>query len=285
MSHALSPQETVCAVVVTHERRELLGECLAAVAAQSRPPDHVLVIDNASTDGTAGMVAAEHPEAELLVLDRNEGGAGGFHEGMRRALAGGWTWLWLMDDDTVPQPDCLERLLEGPSDAAVLAPKVVWTDGRIHPMNPPRLVVEDTDALVDGFERGAVPLRWCTFPGSLVRAAAAQRHGLPRKEFFIWSDDIDFTARVLRHEPGFFVPAGVAVHKTRSAAAPWAGGARFYYAVRNSLWLLRGDALRPKERAFQVLLLAGQVQRHLSHEGWSRRALATVARGLFDGLR
>ncbi len=285
-------RETVCAVVVTHNRKELLRECLAAVTAQTRAPHHVLVVDNASSDGTPEVVEREHPEAELLRLERNEGGAGGFHEGMRHALAGGWTWLWVMDDDTIPRPDALERLLEAPErldepsePPALLVSKVVWTDGRVHPMNPPRLDMGDMDALVRGIERGVVPLRLSTFPSLLVRSTAVKRHGLPRKEFFIWSDDIDFTARILRHEPGYFVPASVAVHKTEAPASPWTGGERFYYAVRNGLWLVRGDALHPKERFFQLLLVAGQVRRFLVFEHWSPRSIALVARGLADGLR
>jgi rhamnopyranosyl-N-acetylglucosaminyl-diphospho-decaprenol beta-1,3/1,4-galactofuranosyltransferase len=284
--------QSVCAVVVTRNRRELLRECLAAVTGQTRPPDHVLVVDNAGSDGSAEAVAREHPDAELVRLERNEGGAGGFHEGMRRGAEQGWDWLWLMDDDTIPEPDALERLLETPGklphDAeqpALLASSVVWTDGRLHPMNQPRLDMSDLDAVLRGFEQGAVPMRLCTFPSLLVRGAAIARHGLPRKEFFIWSDDIDFTARVLRHESGYFVPASVAVHKTETAAAPWAGGERFYYAVRNGLWLVRGDALNPKERFVQLLVIAGQVQRFLSFEGYSLASLRILSRGLLDGLR
>jgi GT2 family glycosyltransferase len=290
-SSAGDPLETVCAVVVTHNRRELLAECLAAIAAQTRAPDHVLVVDNASGDGTASMVEREHSGVELLRLDRNEGGAGGFHEGMRHAVAAGWGWLWLMDDDTIPHTDALERLLEAPAlleagatPPAMLASRVVWTDGRLHPMNQPRLT-RDVDRVVRGFDRGAVPLRLCTFPSLLVRSAVVERFGLPRKEFFIWSDDIDYTARVLRHESGYFVPASVAVHKTATAAAPWTGGERFYYAVRNGLWLVRGDALNLKERLVQLVVIARQVQRFLAFERYSLGSLRILSRGLLDGLR
>ena len=277
---------SVCAVIVTRDRVELLEECLAAVAGPTRPPDHVLVVDNASSDGTAEFVAGAHPGAELVRLERNEGGAGGFHEGMRRAAEGGFDWLWLMDDDTIPADDALERLLDAPADgAALLASKVVWTDGRIHPMNPPRLEMADMDAVVRGFGEGAVPLRFCTFPSLLVRGDVPERYGLPRKEFFIWSDDIDFTARVLRSERGYFVPNSVAVHKTAAANAPWTGGDRFFYAVRNGLWVVLGDALHPRERPFHLLVVAAQIGRFLSFERWSPRAIGIVMRGLGRGLR
>jgi GT2 family glycosyltransferase len=101
----------VWAVVVTYNRRALLEQCLDALRAQTRPPDRILVVDNASTDGTAEWVRGQDDVVALL-LDENVGGAGGFHAGMRLAHAGGADWLWLMDDDTIPRPDALERLLE-----------------------------------------------------------------------------------------------------------------------------------------------------------------------------
>src|SRR4051812_7826339 len=102
---------SICAVVVTHDRRDVLRECLGALARQTLAPDAVHVVDNASTDGTAPMLAEEFPAVTVRRLETNEGGAGGFHEGIRDALERGFDWLWLMDDDTVPAPDALERLL------------------------------------------------------------------------------------------------------------------------------------------------------------------------------
>ena len=79
----------VSAVVVTRNRRALLVECLAALATQSRPPDRIIVVDNASTDGTVELLKERYPEVEVLVLASNQGGAGGFHEGIRAAHAAG----------------------------------------------------------------------------------------------------------------------------------------------------------------------------------------------------
>ena len=78
----------VIAVVVTYNRRDLLLEALAAVSAQTRAPDAVIVVDNASSDGTAAAVRAKFPAAQLAELTRNSGGAGGFAYGIAQALAG-----------------------------------------------------------------------------------------------------------------------------------------------------------------------------------------------------
>ncbi|HEX2084881.1 MAG TPA: glycosyltransferase family 2 protein [Solirubrobacteraceae bacterium] len=279
--------ESVCAVVVTYNRKELLRECLQAVTGQTRSPDTVLVVDNASTDGTAAMVREEFPSAELLELATNEGSSGGFHEGMKAAAGRRFDWLWVMDDDTIPNPDALERLLDARADfpdAALLASKVLWTNGELHPMNWPGLDPRDMDRFVAGIERGALKIRANTFPSLLVRRDAVDTYGPPRKGFWIWSDDIDFTQRILRHEPGYMIPQSVAVHKTRTAHKPWEGKERFYYAVRNGLFIIRGDTLAPREKVGWVLLVGSQIQRFFATEGLRWWALKVVARGLRDGM-
>jgi rhamnopyranosyl-N-acetylglucosaminyl-diphospho-decaprenol beta-1,3/1,4-galactofuranosyltransferase len=281
----------VCAVVVTHDRVELLRECLAAVLGQSRPPDHVLVVDNASTDATPSLLDELGDRVEVLRLERNTGGAGGFNAGVRRGVERGSDWLWLMDDDTIPRPDALERLLlalgrlDGLPDPVMLASRVLWTDGRVHPMNPPWPSRRDLDLVGAAVERSLLPIRASTFPSLLVRSDVVERHGLPRSAFFIWADDLDFSMRVLRHEPGYLVPDSVAVHKTATPHRPPQGGDRFYFAVRNGVWMLRGDALAAREKVAWAYMVAEQTREFLAIERWRPAALRTVLRGLRDGVR
>jgi GT2 family glycosyltransferase len=282
--------ETVCAVIVTRDRAALLRECLEAVLGQTRAPDRVLVVDNASTDETPQVLAEVAGRVEVLRLATNEGSAGGFHEGMNAAVASGADWLWVMDDDTIPHPDALERLLgaldrvEGLPQPALLASRVVWTNGEVHPINAPAPHALKIDLMLRAAERGLVPIRSNTFPSLLVRAEAVARYGAPRKGFFLWADDIDFTQRILRHETGYAVPDSVALHKTPTPHAPWDGGERFYFAARNGLFLLRGDTLAPKEKVGALLTWAEQVRRFLLVERARPRALRILARGIRDGL-
>ena len=97
-------QPRVVAVIVTWNRRELLAESLSAVADQTRPPDRLVVVDNASTDGTAELLTDRFPMLEVVRTARNIGGAGGFALGIRRALEiEPADAVWLLDDDTVPR--------------------------------------------------------------------------------------------------------------------------------------------------------------------------------------
>jgi GT2 family glycosyltransferase len=282
----------VWAIVVTHNRRALLGECLEALAGQSRAADRVLVLDNASTDGTAAIVARDHPHVALLALPDNEGGAGGFHAGMRHAHAGGADWMWLMDDDTITSPGALAELLSardrlaGPEPPTLLASRVVWRDGRVHPMNFPSPERTRMERVIDGAQHGLMPLRFATFVSLLVHRGAVDRHGLPLKHFFIWSDDVEYTSRiVLSGERGYLVPSSVALHDTATAHT-WqsAPPARFYFHVRNTLYILRGPGRPRQDRVLRAWVLVSSTIGYLRLNP-SRASVAAVMRGVRDGMR
>ena len=110
----MSGRESVAVVVVTFNRADLLAGMLDGLAAQTRRPDAVYVIDNASSDHTRQVLEHHHGgDLPLRVTHSpdNLGGAGGFHLGLRQAYLDGHDRIWLMDDDVVPAPDCLEVLL------------------------------------------------------------------------------------------------------------------------------------------------------------------------------
>jgi rhamnopyranosyl-N-acetylglucosaminyl-diphospho-decaprenol beta-1,3/1,4-galactofuranosyltransferase len=281
----------VWAIVVTHNRKGMLRECLAALAGQERPPDRVLVVDNASTDGTAAMVEREYGHVDLLALPENEGGAGGFHEGMKLAHAEGAEWMWLMDDDTIPAPGTLAELAGAPARLeplpmpALLASKAVWRDGRMHPMNLPGPERRRLERVIDGAERGLVPLQFATFVSLLVHREAVDRYGLPLKHFFMWSDDIEYTGRVLLEESGYLVPTSVVQHKTETAhTAMSSPPERFYYHVRNTLFIIRGPGRSGRDKLIFVWVLITSVAEYLGRHP-SGASAAAILRGMRDGLR
>ena len=270
-------------MVVTRDRLELLRQCLAALRAQTRPPDRILVVDNASTDGTAAFLA-EQPDVETLRLDENLGGAGGFHAGLQKAHADGADWAWLMDDDTIPRPGALEELLRPQDETAILRASVaVWKDGRLHPMNLPGLERERIEPLIEAAPRHTLPLRTATFVSLLVHREAVDRFGLPEARYFIWSDDIEYTARVTRGGGrAVLVPDSVVEHRTAAPhTAVTSAGDRFYYHARNTLYMVRSRSWSAAEKASLLYLLALTSLQYL-RAGGSKRTLAT---GLRDGLR
>ena len=288
---AAAGRGSVCAIVVTYERRELLGQCLHALGAQTRPPDRVIVVDNASSDGTADLVRERFGGFDLVELPENVGGAGGFVAGIERAIELGHDWMWLMDDDTVPADDALEQLLAADSAAdgngrpMVLASRVVWTDGRDHPMNKPWPKPVARDAVIRSATQGVMPLRSASFVSLMVRREAIERHGLPHSHYFIWNDDVEFTARVLRRETGYWVPRSVARHLTGEFYKPSAStGERFYYEVRNKLWMIKGPAWEPHNKLLLLRHLEANIRHYLIGNRFRPWAVKVVARGLRDGL-
>jgi rhamnopyranosyl-N-acetylglucosaminyl-diphospho-decaprenol beta-1,3/1,4-galactofuranosyltransferase len=283
----------VTAVVVTYNRRLLLLEALAAVHAQSRAPDGVIVVDNASTDDTAAAVRTYFPSVQLAELARNTGGAGGFAYGTALALGGAADLIWIMDDDTVPEQHALRAMLEARRShpgqpPALIASRVLWTDGRAHPMNTPR-----TKPLVTKAERlaaaaaGCLPIRSASFVSILVDASECRRRGLPLADYFLWNDDFEFTARLLRGNTGLLCPASVVVHKTRTfGSTDVEPGQRFFYEVRNKIWTLKARSpLAPLER----VLYGGSTLRRWARtfaKSRDRRGLRlSLIRGVTAALR
>ncbi len=295
----MSPR--VVAVVVTWNRRDLLQESLAAVRAQTLAPVRVVVVDNASTDGTSDLLDVEHADLDVVHLTRNTGGAGGFAAGIERALIHHPDLVWLLDDDTVPTETAAERLAAawstyrvpaghahgtaptGERRPALLASKVVWTDGRDHPMNTPRPKPGASRAEVrDASAVGCVPIRSASFVSIMCDAGVVRERGLPVADYFLWNDDFEYSTRLLRGRAGLYCPDSVVVHKTKAFGSTDADpGERFFYEVRNKVWMFtRSKGLTPTEKA----VYGGSTLRRWARTFAGSQDRATLARGLRAGL-
>ena len=278
-------------MVVTYNRLALLTEALTAVFGQTRAPDSVIVVDNASTDGTAAAVRDGFPAAALTSLPVNTGGAGGFACGTALALAGGADLIWYMDDDTVPEPGALSAMLAArdrhAGSPALVASRVVWTDGRAHPMNTPRPKPFAARAeRMAAAAAGCLPIRSASFVSILVDAATCRQRGLPQADYFLWNDDFEFTTRLLRGGSGLLCPASVVVHKTTAFGGADADpGPRFFYEVRNKIWTLRSAAaLSPAERVLYAGASLRRWARTFARSSSRRVLVPALAKGMAAGV-
>lgn len=200
---------SVAVVIVTFNRAGLLDRMLDGLVAQTRQPDAVYVIDNASSDDTA-EVLARRTDLPLHVTNSpdNLGGAGGFHLGLKQAYDAGHDRIWLMDDDVVPAPDCLGVLLahDGPCLAAVredlhgqLVEKAAITFDLRNPLaiRPKTASVESTYASRQEMP-AEVEIQNVAFEGFLVKREVITTIGLPDPSYFIFYDDVDFAIRARR---------------------------------------------------------------------------------------
>ena len=283
-------EPSVCATVVTRDRWALLQECLGALEAQTRRPDEILLIDNASTDGTPERVAERFPSVLIKSLPDNRGGAGGFHAGLAWGHERGHGWLWCLDDDTIADPDALEQLLAGaaraPAAPLVLASRVEWIDGSSHPMNRPMLRWRWSGEFGRAAARGLLLIRNASFVSTMFARECVERFGLPQAHFFLWTEDIEYTTRILRDEHGYLVPESRVEHRTKTTETALDDTTgRFYFHVRNYLLLLRGSGLRGVERLSSVRFYVTTLASYLRRNRFRPAAAAVVARGVRDGLR
>ena len=186
----------VAAVVVTFNRKQLLTECLDALLRQTRKVDAIFIVDNASSDGTKELLEGsgylDRAEVHYLLLKENLGGAGGFHAGMAAALQQGCDWIWVMDDDSEPYADSLEKtgsLQNYPSVVGIANRKV---DGQGNETaDGLRLLSKNKTP-----EKPYIQVKFSSFVGLLIRASAMKEIGLPRPEFFIHNDDTEYCLRL-----------------------------------------------------------------------------------------
>lgn len=251
-------KRSVAAVVVTYNRKELLLECLDCLAAQDLGGLRdayelsVIVVDNASTDGTQEALAPLVASGRLVYHNTGEnlGGAGGFNFGMRVAVEAGYDFVWVMDDDCMAHSDTLRELLlagEGlDGDYGYLTSVCLWTDGNPCTMNRQRHPLHTT---IEDFTPELQPCTLASFVSLFVPAGVIAELGLPIKDFFIWTDDWEFTRRVSRVHPCYVVGTSVVTHKCKVNGAgniALDSGeriSRFRLAYRNDIVLYRGEGL------------------------------------------
>jgi GT2 family glycosyltransferase len=285
-----APEGTVAAVIATHNRLELLRAVIEAVRTQSRRPDEILVVDNASTDGTREALAEEFRDVSVIRLPLNSGASGAFRAGLEAAYERGHDRFWILDDDAVPAPTALEELLRASQSAdgdppMVLASRVEWIDGELHPMNVPRMDARRARLAFDLAAGGRLPIRACSWVSILVHREAVRRHGLPHAEYFMWNDDSEYTARILRTDLGFFVPASVVQHRSATASVPVErGGPAMYYEFRNKLWMIRSGSWGPTEKGLLVLETLAVLRTFLVRGRFAPAALRIAARGVAHGI-
>ena len=218
----------VCAVIVTYNRKKLLQECLEHVLAQKEISDKdIIVVNNASSDGTKEMLATNFPNINTICLEINTGGAGGFYTGIKQAFENGYDWIWLMDDDVIPESNSLAELLnitqlDLHSSIGFLCSKVIAENRKS--MNVPSIDKRPGENIYSEWdqylEHSIVKVRSATFVSLLLSKEAVERVGYPIKEMFIWGDDTEYTMRITNEMPAFIVGKSTVIHKRKISAPP-----------------------------------------------------------------
>lgn len=172
--------KTVVAVIVTYNNSAMLQSLLRDIVSQSRPPDRIIVVDNASSDGTQEVIKTQFPAIDYIRMPENTGSAGGYHHGIKAALVKSH-YIWTLDDDVRVYPDTLDELLKGfDNQKQKCKLGAVRSVGENHPAHHPMRV-------------HIIPWR-----GSLFSSEAVSEVSLPLHEYFLYGEDLDFSLRLAR---------------------------------------------------------------------------------------
>lgn len=182
---------TILAVVVTYNRLNLLKRCLKGLQMQVYDKFDILIVNNGSTDGTKEWLDSLGDQIKVIHQD-NLGGAGGFYAGQKFGLDNGYEWVWMMDDDGVPDCHQLEELLNAAnySDTNIIAPIVLNIDKQDEEAFYPGEKLELPKGMISENTRYV-----CPFNGIMFNRSVLENIGLIKKELFIWGDEREYTLR------------------------------------------------------------------------------------------
>lgn len=209
----------VAAIVVTYNRVNELLRNIDALCAQIYDNFDIIIIDNASTDGTAAALSEMKEKGVIQYYNTgsNLGGAGGFNYGMRLAAEKGYSHLWIMDDDCIPEPQALDELIKADSalggDYGFLSGIAYWKDGSVCNMNIQKTGLKTK---IEDYSSPLVPVIMATFVSAFFPLSTVMEFGLPIKEFFIWADDLEYTRRISMHKKCYAVTKSRVLHDMKS---------------------------------------------------------------------
>ena len=213
--------------IVNTNSRELLSACLKSLSGSDA---EVVVLDNASEDGSAEVVRERFPGVRLIAR-RHRGGFGANHNTVIRATSG--RYVYVLNEDTTAedwQLDGLASYLETQPRVAALGPKLVYPDGRQQDsawrfptplVSALGLVTLGRAGVTQSHGEAPRPVDWVTGAALLLRREALEEVGLFDEEFFLYSEEVDLQLRLRRSgwEVHYFPGATVVHHESQFSAA------------------------------------------------------------------
>lgn len=279
----------ILAVVVTYNRKELLSECIEALLHQECSFLDILIVDNASTDGTYEYIE-KYLKTKRVIYENtgaNIGGAGGFNFGMRIGVKLGYDYIWLMDDDTIVKKDSLTKLLEADSklkgNYGFLSSTPLWTDGNICRMNRQKILRGEKD-------KEYPRIKFASFVAFFIKSEIIKEVGLPIKEFFIWADDVEYSTRIQSKYKYncYLVRNSEVVHKTKNNLGSNITKddermERYRYAFRNESFIAKKYGLSRKlydfaKNGYQILCVLFKSKKY------KFKKLGIIISSVYEGL-
>ncbi len=244
----------IAVCVLTYNRKNILKRTIDAILCQKEfEKADLLIVDNHSEDGTYEMIQTYLKRNDFFYENTgfNLGGAGGFKYLIKKAVTMGYQRLWIMDDDCIPQENALSELLlvdrELKGKFGWLSSLAYWKDGTLCRLNEHdyRLGKRIRD-----FSNHITFAITASYVSLYLSSDVVYDLGLPIEEFYMWTDDWEYTRRISRKYPCYVVPKSKVLHETAhnngmsivndSKDRIW----RYQYAYRNEVFVLKKDGIQ-----------------------------------------
>jgi len=245
-------KKKILTIVVTFNRLNLLKKCIKNILIQEYKCD-ILIVDNCSIDGTEKYINKIYGNNERIIYyktEKNLGGAGGFNIGIRFALEHNYDFVWLMDDDCIPLKNTLKCFIDYDAQSigkyGFLSSKVLWKDNSICKMNIQR---KNMYINVKNFNDDVVKITMASFVSLFIPINIIKDVGLPIKEFFLWTDDWEYTRRISLKYNCFLLNKSIVLHETDNNIGANIVNTtekklnRFKYLYRNDVYLYRREGI------------------------------------------
>lgn len=269
----------VTVVIVTRNNCTMLAHLLEQLYAQSSPPDTIVVVDNASSDGTDRIVPKKFPSVRYKRLTTNTGSAGGYYTGFLEAMHEPPEFIWTLDDDVEPDTNALKFLVTG---FEKLSSQGITLGAARSVTTPGRYTVP-------------TPLYITPWRGTLFSAKAIAQVGLPNPDYFLYGEDLEYALRLRKSGYDlYWIPESYCPEKRQAKTNETFLGKpvviyptafRLYYAFRNEYAICCNYG--EWTRLARLLLYAVKVSVFLTFKGGTGRSerMKAVAAGLVDGMR
>lgn len=210
-------KSNVCAVVATYNRKNKIEKCLNDILAQQGAACDIIVIDNGSSDGTETLIKSKYVKYIVYYYNTgtNLGSAGAQAIGIKEAVVRGYEFVWLMDDDVFPHKDTLAELLKADQELegrwGILSSVAYWTDGSICEANRQKKTLFSFVNPAD-YKKKYIKVIMVSAASMFIKSDAVREVGLPISDYFIYTDDYEFSSRVAKKYPMYVVTASRVTH-------------------------------------------------------------------------
>lgn len=232
-------KEKIAAAVVTFNRLKLLKKVINGLRNQIEKPDIIIVINNNSNDGTSDWL--NHQKDIKVINQKNTGSSGGQFTSIKTAYDLGYDWIWIMDDDVVPNEKCLLNLKKHLDKKIIIAPlrrnlenEIYYNDTISFNLSNPFKSIW-IRILDDSFNfKRNIYAEGITFEGPLFHRSLVDKIGLPEKKFFIYGDDTEYFIRAKKAGfKSYLVPEAKLIRQLPPPENDKKYNWKTYYELRN----------------------------------------------------